>query len=63
VSDKKITRGEVQAAEAKLAQAKDGKDPKKKAASMQEVADLRMAYRQQEEAAGNRSGLIAVEED
>jgi hypothetical protein len=57
-----ITAEDVAAAEAELAAIKEENDhgTPERGAAMQAVADLRMAFRLQEEAAGRRSGPVAV---
>jgi hypothetical protein len=55
---REITAGDVEAAEAELASAKKGKDSGKRQAAMDRVAELRSAFRLQEEKAGRRVGLV-----
>lgn len=58
-----ITAEQVDAAAADLQKAKKGKDPAKLTEAMQNLADIRSAFREQEVAAGRRSaGLVQVEE-
>ena len=59
---KQITVADVDQAEAALAEAKKGKDRAKRQAAMDRVAEVRSAFRRQEEAAGRRS-LVRVDEE
>lgn len=58
-----ITAEQVAAAEDNLAKVKKKKDPEAKREAMQALADLRAAYREQEEQAGRRTGLVTAEEN
>lgn len=53
-----ITADDVAAAEAQLVQIKESGDDEAKRAAMEAVADLRSQFRQQQQAAGTRAGLI-----
>lgn len=55
---RQITIGDVDQAEAALAQAKKGKDPAKRQAAMDKLAEVRSAFRTQEEQAGRRVGMV-----
>lgn len=58
---REITVAEVDQAEAELAAAKKGKDRVKRQEAMDRVSELRLAWRAQEEAAGRRVGIAAVQ--
>jgi hypothetical protein len=55
---RKVSIADVDQAEADLAAAKKGKDPARKQAAANALAEVRSAYRTQEEEAGRRSGLV-----
>lgn len=55
---KEITVAELDQAEAELAQAKKSKNVERRAEASQRLADLRSAWRIQEEAAGRRAGFV-----
>lgn len=55
-----ITSQDLAAAEASLVSIKESGSREEQVAAMQAVADLRSAFRAQEEAAGSRTGLIAA---
>jgi hypothetical protein len=55
---REITVAEVDQAEAALAAAKKGKDVEKRQAAMDALAEVRSAFRLQEEQAGRRVGLV-----
>lgn len=55
---REITAADVEAAQAELATAKKSKDRVKRQQAMDKVAELRTAFRVQEEKAGRRVGLV-----
>lgn len=56
-----VTLAQIDQAEARLADAKT-KNPDDKQAAMNALAELRSAWRAQEEAAGRRTGIVKVDE-
>lgn len=58
-----ITLEQLAAAEQEMLDAKESGDAERKHEAGQAFADLRMAFKKQEEAAGRRNGLRAVVED
>lgn len=58
---RKITVADVDQAEAALAEAKKGKDRERRQQAMNELAEVRSAFRRQEEEAGRRVGLVATD--
>ena len=57
---REITASDVEAAEADLVAAKKGKDRGKRQAAAERLAELRSAFRAQEEVAGRRAGMVAT---
>lgn len=55
---REITVAEVDQAEAELAAAKKSKDPARKQQAMDALAEVRSAFRLQEEKAGRRTGMV-----
>ena len=60
---KKLTVADVDLAEAELAEAKKGKDAGRRQDAMNRVAEVRSAFRLQEEQAGRRVGLVATDSE
>lgn len=60
---KKITLADVDQAEAELREAKKGKDRGRRQEAMNAMAELRSAWRRQEEEAGRRAGLVATDSE
>jgi hypothetical protein len=60
---KKVTVADVDQAEAALAEAKKGKDASRRQQAMEELAQVRSAWRRQEEEAGRRVGLVTIDSE
>lgn len=63
MSKQQITAEAVAQAEASLVDIKSTGSREEQVAAMQAVADLRSAFRAQEEAAGARTGLVTTAEE
>ena len=59
---KQITVADVDQAEAAVVEAKKGKDAARRRETQDALAELRSAWRRQEEQAGRRAGLVAVDD-